>query len=170
MPRRQRSKTHPAASHPRPARRVYDESPDSFGTPGKPAEPAVCARCGSVLHAGRWTWNAAPDPAPAAKCPACLRIEQDQPDGILVIGGPFVASHRAEILGLIRHVEENEMQHHPLARTFGVDDDGDELRVRTTERRLADSLGRALERAYGGKLERTAGDRSSPLRLRWQRE
>jgi len=164
MPRHRRSKTHPAASRPRPARRVYEESP------AKAAEPAVCSRCGSVLHAGRWTWKAASDQTPTAKCPACVRIEQDQPDGILVAGGDFVATHRAEILGLIRHVEENEMQSHPLARTFGVDDDGGELRVRTTERRLAESLGRALERAYGGTLERSAGDRASPLRLRWRRE
>lgn len=170
MPRRRRSKTHPAASRPRPARRVFDERPDGFTGAVRPPEPLVCSRCGSVLQGGRWTWSAPHEPAPRARCPACQRIEEDQPDGILVASGDFAAAHRAEILALLRHVEENEMQRHPLARSFGVDDDGGELRVRTTERRLAESLGRALERAYGGRLERSAGDRASPLRLRWQRD
>jgi hypothetical protein len=169
--RRRRSKSHPAALRPRPARRVHDESHDPFATPGKHAEPAVCPRCGAVLRAGRWIWGSAPaEAAPPVECPACLRIAQHQPDGILIAAGDFVVSHRDEILSLLRHVEENETREHALARTFGIGDEAAGLVVRTTERRLAESIGRALERAYGGRLERVEGDRATPLRVHWQRD
>lgn len=168
MARRQRSKTHPAAGTPRPARRV-DADADPFATE-RPAEAAECPRCGLVVRAGRWVEGSAGHGAVALECPACRRISQDLPDGILSIGGGFVPAHASEIRALIRHVEENERGEHPLARCFGIDAAGDGLQVKTTQRRLADSIGRALERAYGGSLERHEGDRSSPLRVSWRRD
>jgi hypothetical protein len=167
--RRRRSKTHPAASTPRPARRV-DADADPFGSSERPPEPAACPHCGAVVRAGRWVWGAAAHGAAVLPCPACRRIEQDLPDGILSVAGSFVAAHEAEIRSLVQHVEENEKRNHALARSFGIEAAGGGLVVKTTERRLAESIGRALERAYGGTLERVEGDRSSPLRVRWQRD
>jgi hypothetical protein len=167
--RRQRSKTHPAAGSPRRARRI-DADADPFATSEKPPEPAACPRCGLVVRAGRWVEGSAAHGAAALECPACRRIAQDLPDGILTVGGSFVAAHDTEIRGLVHHVEENEKRNHALARIFGIETEGKELVVKTTERRLAESIGRALERAYGGTLERIEGDKSSPLRVRWQRD
>ena len=167
--RRQRSKTHPAAGSPRRARRI-DADADPFATSEKPPEPAVCPRCGAVVRAGRWVWGSAAHGAAAVECPACRRIAQDLPDGILTVAGAFVQAHDTDIRGLVHHVEENEKRDHALARIFGIEAEGKELVVKTTERRLAESLGRALERAYGGTLERVEGDKSSPLRVRWQRD
>jgi hypothetical protein len=167
--RRQRSKTHPAASSPRPARRV-DADADPFGTSERPPEPAQCRRCGAVVRDGRWVWGSAAHGAAVTECPACRRIAQDLPDGILTLAGGFVPAHESEIRGLVQHVEQNEKRDHALARIFGIAAEGGELVVKTTERRLADSIGRALERAYGGSLARSEGDRSSPLRVRWQRD
>jgi len=167
--RRRRSKTHPAASTPRPARRV-DADADPFGTSERPPEPAQCRRCGVVVSAGRWVWGSAAHGAAAIECPACRRIAQDLPDGIVTVAGGFAPAHEAEIRGLLRHVEENEKRDHALARVFGVATEGGALVVKTTERRLADSIARALERAYGGEIERHEGDKSTPLRVRWQRD
>jgi hypothetical protein len=169
MVRRRRSKTHPAARNPRPARRVAADA-DPFGVSERPPEPARCPRCGLVVRAGRWIEGAAAPGATALSCPACRRIEQDFPDGIVTVSGPFVRAHDPEIRGLVQHVEENERREHPLARAFGIEAEGDGFVVKTTERRLAESIGRALERAYGGRLERAAGDRSTPLRVLWQRD
>ena len=130
----------------------------------------MCPRCEAVLHAGRWLWASAEPGAVAIECPACHRIAQDLPDGIVTIAGRFAEAHDAEIRSLIGNVEENERREHALARTFGIVAATEGLVVKTTERRLAASLGRALERAYGGMLTRKEGDRSSPLRVRWQRE
>jgi hypothetical protein len=167
--RRQRSKTHPAASMPRPSRRVYADA-DPFGAYEQPPEPAACPRCGAVVREGRWVWGSAAHGAAAVECPACRRIAQDFPDGILTVAGSFVAAHETEIRGLVHHVEENEKRNHALARIFGIEAQGKELVVKTTARRLAESIGHALERAYGGTLERVEGDKSSPLRVRWQRD
>jgi hypothetical protein len=167
--RRRRSKTHPAASTPRPSRRI-DADADPFATSEHPAEPAACPRCGAVVRAGRWVWGSAAHGSAALECPACRRIAQDLPDGVLTIAGGFIAAHDTEIRGLVHHVEENEKRDHALARIFGIEAEGDQLVVKTTERRLAESIGRALERAYGGTLEHVEGDKSSPLRVRWQRD
>jgi hypothetical protein len=167
--RRQRSKTHPAASTPRPSRRV-DADADPFGTSERPPEPAACPRCGAVIRAGRWVWGSAAHGAAPVDCPACRRIAEDLPEGILTAAGGFVQAHDAEIRSVVRHVEENEKRDHPLARIFGIQAVADGLVVKTTQRRLADSIGRALERAYGGTLERVEGDKSSPLRVRWERD
>jgi len=167
--RRQRSKTHPAAASPRRARRV-DADADPFATSEKPPEPAACPRCGAVVRAGRWIWGSAAHGAAAVECPACRRIAQALPDGILTIAGRFAKAHDTEIRGLVHHVEENEKRDHALARAFGIEAEGEGLVVKTTERRLAESIGRALERAYGGTLERVEGDKSSPLRMHWQRD
>jgi hypothetical protein len=167
LTRRRRTKTHPAASQPRPRARFRD--PDPVDSQEK-AESGACPRCGAVLRAGRWTWASLPPAAADRVCPACLQIEADQPEGILLAAGGFVAPHREEILALVRHVEDNEKQEHPLARTFRIADEPEGIVVRTTRRRLAESIGRALERAYGGRLERTAGDRATPLRILWQRD
>jgi NMD protein affecting ribosome stability and mRNA decay len=165
--RRRRSKTHPAARNPRPARRV-DADADPFATGERPPEPARCPRCGLVVHAGRWVEGSAAHGAEPVECPACRRITQDLPDAILTIAGPFQKTHAVEIRGLVAHVEQNERRGHPLARTFGIEPAAEGLVVKTTERRLAESIARALERAYGGRLERATGDRSTPLRVRGQ--
>ncbi len=167
--RRKRSKTHPAARTPRPARRVAADA-DPFASPERLPESARCPGCGAVVRAGRWVWGSAAADAAPHECPACRRIAQALPDGILTVAGVFAAAHDAEIRALVAHVEENEKREHALARCFGIAAGRDGLVIQTTERRLAESLGRALERAYGGKLERVAGDRASPLRVRWQRD
>jgi NMD protein affecting ribosome stability and mRNA decay len=167
--RRQRSKTHPAAATPRPSRRI-DADADPFGTSERPPEPAACPRCGAVVREGRWVWGSAAHGAAAVECPACRRIAQDLPDGVVTVSGGFVTAHETELRGLVHHVEENEKRNHALARIFGIDAEGTGLVVKTTERRLAESIGRALERAYGGTLEHVEGDKSSPLRVHWQRD
>jgi hypothetical protein len=123
-----------------------------------------------VLRAGRWVWASAESGAADVECPACHRIAQDLPDGIVTIAGRFAEARAAEIRSLLRNVEENEKREHALARSFGIEVGKEGMVVKTTERRLAESLGRALERAYGGTLTRKEGDRSGPLRVHWQRE
>ena len=167
--RRQRSKTHPASATPRPSRRI-DADADPFGTSERPPEPAACPRCGAVVREGRWVWGSAAHGAAAVECPACRRIAQDLPDGVVTVSGGFVTEHETELRGLVHHVEENEKRNHALARIFGIDAEGTGLVVKTTERRLAESIGRAIERASGGTLEHVEGDKSSPLRVHWQRD
>jgi hypothetical protein len=168
--RRRRSPTHPAAKAPRPSRRIYDEANDPYAERAKLPEATVCPSCGLVVREGRWTPGAALPGAKAHPCPACRRIADDYPDGIVSASGAFAAAHRAELIDIARRIEERERSDHPLKRCFPIRSEGEELVVRTTHRKLAEGIAVAWERAYHGKLERIAGEPPQALRLRWQRD
>jgi NMD protein affecting ribosome stability and mRNA decay len=168
--RRKRSSTHSAASKPRSARRIPDESP---GRPrGKAPELAACPGCGASYREGRWTWKSAPAGSYEQTCPACERIADGYPAGVLHVGGDFVAAHRAELIGLIRHVEERERAEHPLKRVMAIEDEGDGFVVKTTDAKLAASLGRALRKSHAGRLvqPKTTAEKGNLVRVHWARD
>ncbi|MEN8160039.1 MAG: BCAM0308 family protein [Myxococcota bacterium] len=165
MPRK-RSKTHPAASQPRPSRRIYEEEP------GKRPELAGCPSCGASYREGRWTSQTAPAGSHEEVCPACRRVADDYPAGVLHVEGAFVGAHREELVGLIRHVEERERAEHPLKRIMAIEDEGAGFLVKVTDAKLAPSMGHALRSAYEGDLELppTTSDRENLVRVRWTRD
>jgi NMD protein affecting ribosome stability and mRNA decay len=168
--RRKRSTTHSAASKPRPARRIPDESPARAR--GKPPELAACPGCGASFRAGRWSWKPAPADAYQQTCPACERIADGYPAGVLHVGGDFVAAHRAELIELIRHIEERERAEHPLKRVMVIEDDGGGFVVKTTDAKLAQTLGRALRKSHAGRLvqPKTTSEKGNLVRVRWARD
>ena len=164
--RRNRPSTHPASRQPRPARRV-PERPR-----GKLAEVTACPRCEASYRAGRWTWRPAPSDAREQVCPACLRIAERYPGGILQVEGAFAAAHRDELIALVRHVEERERSEHPLKRVMTIRRKKNGFVAETTDGKLARALGRALNSAYAGELElpRTTADQENLVRVRWRRD
>jgi len=161
-----RSKTHSASSQPRPPRRIHEE------VSGKLPELAVCPRCAASYRNGRWTWTPAPVGSYEHVCPACERIETKHYAGVLHVGGTFAREHRDEILGLIRNLEERERGQHPLERIAAIEDEPDGFRVATTGQHLVVGLGRALERAYDGRLEQaaTTAEQDDLARVHWWRD
>lgn len=162
---RKRSPTHPAARQPRPSRRIHEET-------GKLPELAGCPRCSASYREGRWTWRKPPVGAYEHVCPACARIEDDYPAGVLQLEGAFVGEHRDELIALIRNVEERERSEHPLKRVMKIEDTGAGFSVATTDGKLAQSLGRALEHAYAGSLQqpRTTSETENLVRVQWTRD
>lgn len=145
---------------------------DTYKRQQKPPEPAVCPDCGAIFHAGRWQWGDRPDGAEAVRCPACQRIQDRFPAGFVHLGGPFLATHRAEILGLIRHHEARAEAEHPLQRIIAIEDDGSGeagLLVTTTDIHLARDLGEALHHAYHGELAFHYNEAENLLRVHWRR-
>lgn len=147
--------------------RVYtSERDDPYRTGYR--ESALCTECGALYRNGRWTWEDIPKTTFDAICPACRRIGENHPAGILELGGDFYLSHRREIQNLIRNTERLEMGHHPLERIMRIERAGDGDIVTTTGVHLARRIGDALHSAYEGSLEYRYG--SEPLiRLRWKR-
>ena len=167
---RERSKTHRAATQPRPARRIHEDAPGA--APGKLPEIAGCPECGASYRNGRWTWKQAPAGAYEHRCPACDRIAAGYPAGALHVEGGFAAAHRDELMALLRHVEERQRAEHPLKRIMAVRNEGPGFVVTVTDAKLAQSLGRALESAYQGLLELppTTSDTGNLVRVRWTRD
>jgi NMD protein affecting ribosome stability and mRNA decay len=166
--RRQRSKTHPAASQPKPKRRVHARAGSARQ---KLASVTACPRCGATYRKGRWTWQPAPADAASRTCPACDRIESRYPAGILQVEGKFAALHRDDLIGLVRNVEERERSRHPLKRIMKLASRRNGFVAETTDAKLAQSLGRALRKSYAGKLEHSASsDTENLVRVRWTRD
>jgi len=165
--RRKRSSTHSAAGQPRRARRV-----PSSGEPEKHADISACPQCGASYREGRWTWQSAPAGSHKRLCPACERIRDRYPAGVLHVGGAFAALHHDDLIGLVRNVEERERSNHPLNRIMSIEPEENGFVVETTDGELAQALGRALHKAYAGELEHppTTADKENLVRVRWIRD
>ena len=164
--RRKRSSAHSAAGKPRPPRRL------PAAVEAKLPEVASCPRCAASYREGRWTWQTAPAGSYEKICPACERIGSGYPAGVLRVQGAFAAAHRDELIGLLRNVEERERGDHPLKRIMSIGDEAGGFVVQTTDAKLTVALGRALEKAYDGRLEHppTTADTENLVRVRWARD
>jgi hypothetical protein len=165
--RRQRSKTHAAASLPRPKSRPQRSDPYSLGQ--KLSDPSACTECHAIFRAGRWAWGAPPADAARVICPACKRIADDYPAGVVELRGAYLAEHRVELERLARNVEERERAEHPLKRIVSIRAAGDGLEIATTDAKLARGIGAALRRAHRGTLRLPATRRESLVRVTWTR-
>ena len=151
-------------------RMIQDDRHDPYKARGKPPEPSACPECHAVFHEGRWQWARPAEEAQKVLCPACQRIADDMPAGILTLSGSFHRDHRKEILGVIRHAEEREAKQHPLKRIMQITESGDEMEITTCEASLARSIGEAIHHAYkGGELDYHYPEGSGVLRVHWKR-
>lgn len=157
---------------PAPERRdrlIREREHDTYKVRSKLPDPTACPDCGAMFRAGRWTWGRPPVDAHRALCPTCQRIRDDYPGGYLSLVGDFVAEHRAEILALLRRVEEREKREHPLKRIMQVEDgDPGGVEVTTTDPALARGLGEAVRAAHKGELDYRYSDEGNVLRVRWE--
>lgn len=158
----------------RSGRRIFgraqeDHINDPYQAQQKIREPSVCQDCGAVYHHGRWQWQGKPEEATAVRCPACRRIAERMPAGIVTLHGAFVAQHKAEIVGLARNEEAAEKGEHPLNRIIAVEETPDGLEIRTTDIHLPRRIGTAIKRAHGGELAIDFDAAGYFVRVDWRR-
>jgi NMD protein affecting ribosome stability and mRNA decay len=150
-------------------RLIREREHDVYRTSKKLPDPSACTKCRAMYRDGRWQWGHPPAEANPVLCPACKRIQDDMPAGILKLVGTFHLEHRAEILGLIRNIEERELKDHPLKRIMEVSEQGDEVEIKVADSDLARSLGTAIHHAYQGELDYHYPGEGDVLRVRWER-
>jgi hypothetical protein len=102
-------------------------------------------------------------------CPACQRIQDDNPAGIVTFSGDYLVEHENEILNTIRNVEEKARGKNPLARIMEIRQEGNVLTIRTTDEKLAEKLGRDIYKAHSGRLEYQWSKENSFVRVNWSR-
>jgi NMD3 family len=167
--RRQRSKTHAAESLPRQDAQKKALVSDPYALRRKLPDPSACTECRAIYRAGRWAWGAPPADAAEVVCPACKRIADDYPAGVVELRGEYVASHREELERLARNIEERERAEHPLKRIASIKTNGDVLEIATTDPKLARGIGTALRRAHRGTLHAPPTSRENLVRITWTR-
>ncbi|MGH9875263.1 MAG: BCAM0308 family protein [Pyrinomonadaceae bacterium] len=144
------------------------------------SEPAVCEQCGAVYANRRWTaahtgstdkrqkhWR----PSQMTVCPACNQRSTGEPRGFVLLDGAFFAVHHEDIERLLLNEAERAAEDNPLARIMEWKrGDGHKLTVSTTTEHLAQRLGHALEKAFGGRVQYDFSHENKLARVNWQRE
>jgi hypothetical protein len=145
-----------------------EERHDPYREAGKLPEPTVCPDCRAVFQGGRWHWSDALPGGHPHRCPACRRIREHLPAGTVTLSGPFLNTHRDDIMACVRRTCDRAYVEHPLERVMEIDEDDARIRVSTTSAHLARSIGRALREAWDGQLELDAQAQGMP-RVTWHR-
>jgi NMD protein affecting ribosome stability and mRNA decay len=141
---------------------------DSYKSKRKLSEPTYCPECNAVYHSGRWQWGAVATGAHQTLCPACRRTHDKFPAGYVTLKGEFVATHRDEILQLIRNREAHEKAEHALERIMSIEDVNDDgVLITTTGTHLARDISEAVHAAYKGELQYHYNKEENLLRASW---
>ena len=152
-------------------RLIQEHNHDPYKSQQKLPEPTLCPMCHAVFSAGRWQWlEGKTQPAKETTCPACRRINEKVPAGILTLSGDFFQQHRDEIVSLLHNKVDAEKAQHPLKRLMEIEDQQDDSTVVTfTDTHLPRDIGQALAHAYQGKLDINYGDNQDLTRVQWSR-
>lgn len=147
---------------------------DAYRLSRKFPEPTVCTECKAVFQGGRWQWPAegvsTPKAAKQTVCPACRRVRDEYPAGMLTISGEFLRLHKADVMAVFRAEEELEVADHPLNRVIDLREDDTEITVTTTDIHLPRRIAEALYRAYEGDLSIDYADDEQSVRFAWRRD
>lgn len=133
------------------------------------AAPAVCPGCHAVFQRGHWAWQPSPAGAAEMLCPACERIRTQQPAGYLLLDGALTRHEHDELVRLLRATEQRIGALHALERIMDIRHCRGQLQVTTTGAHLAQGLGAAVERRFGGRCETRFDQAWHVLRVRWLR-
>jgi hypothetical protein len=138
----------------------------------------VCPDCHAVRNGHRWTTDPAmatllmkrSDETDFHRCPACRKIADGFPFGLVTLTGAFLAVHRDEILRIVRNEEKRAMGVNPMARIMTIREIEGQLEIATTDEKLAQRIGREVHKACSGEIEYIWSDDVKLLRVRWMRD
>ena len=154
----------------RSGRAQDDHLADPYKQTRKLPEPSYCRQCGAVYHAGRWQWGPQPSGAHEVLCQACHRINDKYPAGVVTLTGSSALANRVELTRIARHQEASEKQDHPLNRIITIEETADGLAINTTDIHLPARIGKAVQRAFHGKLDEHFDGSGYFARVRWHRD
>ncbi|MFC1632684.1 BCAM0308 family protein [Patescibacteria group bacterium] len=124
-----------------------------------PGSNLYCPGCHSVYYKKAWHNNpqlfeeVSQDSNNAQQCPACQRIKDNTPLGILTLENIEDAEHRQMLINTIENIGERAQARDSQERIMKIEETGNKLEVYTTENQLAAGIGRQIKKAFGGKLQ-----------------
>lgn len=116
---------------------------------------AVYCSCGAVFRNKRWYTGdrgAKPQGGQGHVCPACRRIADRNPAGIVSLSGSYFAAHAIEIDNLIKNTAQSVVAKNPLGRIMDINREGESTIITTTDVKLAQKIGRDVFKSHGGEL------------------
>ena len=152
-------------------RLIQERIHDPYKSQQKLSGPTLCPDCKAIFSGGRWQWlGGLSRPMQLCRCPACSRVHDKVPAGMLSISGEFFDQHRDQILNLLHNKVDAEKNQHPLKRVMDIKEltDGSVM-VTFTDTHLPRDVGKALVHAYKGKLDIHYAEDEDLTRVKWVR-
>src|SRR5512139_1931403 len=131
------SRFHPAS------RKNVDRTNDPYIPRKGVPEVGVCPGCHDISRKKRWYADEREYAALARlgatvrRCPACRKIADGFPSGVVSLRGKFLRAHRDEILTVARNEERRARGINPLERIMGLQEERDGVVILTTCGKLA---------------------------------
>jgi NMD protein affecting ribosome stability and mRNA decay len=158
------------------SRKNVDRTKDPY-IPRKGAhDVGVCPECHAISRKKRWHLNEAEYASLARtgavlrRCPACRKIADGFPSGVVTLRGGFLRTHRDEILAIVRNEERRARDTNPLERIMAIRERDGSVEVLTTDEKLAQRIGREIRKAYHGTASYKWSEDASLLRVDWSRD
>ncbi len=137
---------------------------------------SICDKCHAVYHNKRWyldeemySEKSAQKKINRVLCPACRKMKDRFPGGILKLKGEFLQEHKSEILNLIKNEEQKARGFNPLERIMDISRIKSGIEITTTNEKLAQRIGKSLHKAYQGRIEYKWSSDTKLLRAEWER-
>jgi len=158
-------------------RKAIDTAGDPYLLKNGGYDMAVCKKCHAIYYNKRWYLNEGMYQQKVKQkatvktlCPACLKIRDKFPGGIVTLTGEFLKTHKEEIINLIKNEEQRARGFNPLERIMEMSEiKGGGIKITTTNEKLAQRIGRSLQRAYQGRVDYKWAQDTKLLRVEWVR-
>ena len=144
---------------------------DAYEEKGGIKGVAYCS-CGAVYRNKRWFCEeSVTDKYEGHElvCPACRRIADQNPAGIVSLSGDFLAEHESEIRNQITNTAQSAVAKNPLGRVMDTCNEKDGITITTTDVKLAQKIGREVFKSHGGQLQFIWSHAEAPVRVTWHR-
>ncbi len=149
---------------------------DSYLPRGASRRISICEGCRAVYMNKRWYIGSKLDDlgskseTAATVCPACSKIRDNFPGGIVTLKGDYVLKHKQDLMNLVRNEEERARGFNPLERVMSVRENGyGSIVISTTNEKLAQRLGRAIKKAFHGEVAYHWSHDNKLVRVDWER-
>ena len=104
-------------------------------------------------------------------CPACRKIKDNYPMGLVFISGNFIDKHKDDILSTVKSEERRAIDKNPLERIMDINrENKNHYRIETTTDTLAQRIGKILHNSYKGEIEYKFSEGQKVLQVFWSRE
>jgi len=158
------------------SRKNVDRTRDPYIPRKGPLDVGVCPECHAISRKKRWYLDEAEylslarAGAVLRRCPACRKIADGFPSGVVTLHGTFLQAHHGEILAIVRNEERRARETNPLERIMAIRDGDECVEILATDEKLAQRIGREIRKACQGTVSYKWSEDANLVRVDWSRD
>ena len=129
----------------------------------------VCPQCGVSSTSGIWHWDFEISLLSVQKtCPACKRINENNPSSLLMLKGLYFKNNRSDILQIIYRTTNSRMKKFPMCRLIDVEQlTLNSVIIGFTDRLSAFKVGKKIARTFDGDIDYKKAYITGIVRVSW---